>query len=107
MNPRPAAYSRYGFSPEELPRGYGGPLLMNPRPAAYGRRGYFVPAVYGPSRGPNGRSLKRKGYKVKKSRNSKQQTKFGKAAKQCKRRRSGSFQQCMKKKLRKGRRSRR
>jgi hypothetical protein len=48
---------------------------------------------------------KKKGRKRRKShKRTKQQVKFAKAAKSCARRRSGKFQTCMKKKLKKGRR---
>jgi hypothetical protein len=96
----------YGGPLLSNPRGptYGGPLLANPRGPTYGnlgRRSYRVDPVFGPASTSSGRPLRRKGYKVKKGRNSRWQVKFKKAAKSCKRRRNRgqSFQSCMKKKL--------
>lgn len=102
----------------------GAPLYSNPRPQqllGYGRRPYRVspyyePSSYGPETESGQRSyaLKRKGYRVKKGRNSKWQVKFKKAAKKCARiargrnARKGSYQACMRKSLKKkARRSRR
>lgn len=114
-NPRA---QRMGFSPRTMPRGMGAPLYANPNPRrllGYGRKGYRVDpyyesSSYGPvtSSGRRAKVLKRRGYRVKKGRNSKAQTAFKKAAKSCSRRRNKrtSFQQCMRSKL-KGKRSKR
>lgn len=107
-NTRLLGYGRssYGYDVETMPRGMGD---------GYGRRAYFVPPLlkklkrgaYGP------RALKRKGYKVKKGRNTAAQVRFKKAAKKCARiargrnARKGAYQSCMRKTLRKKRRSRR
>lgn len=114
-NPR---LQRYGFSPRELPRGMGSGYgydveRLPPGVGGYGRRGYYVPPLYGPAGMPPGRSkrtLRRKGYKVKKGRNSPWQVKFKKAAKKCARKargrnaRKGAYQSCMRKALKKKRR---
>lgn len=105
-NPRVQGYGGPIFNNPGM-QGYGAPLFNNPGMQGYGRRGYYVPPVYGPASGPSGRKTNRKGYKVKKRRNSKAQVKFKKAAKHCAKRRSGSFQICMRKQLKKGRKSRR
>jgi hypothetical protein len=107
---------------------YGAPLFTNPNTqlrdasfiqqmSGYGRGAYRVPSryvrspyAYGPldERGVSPPRIKRKAYRVKAKRNTpkmkKAQARFKKAAKSCARRRSGSFQQCMKKKLKRGRR---
>lgn len=112
-----------GYSTRTMPRGMGAPLFNNPRTeriAGYGRRGYYVPPLYesgpyGPvtSGGRRAKAVKRKGYKVKKGRNSPWQVKFKKAAKTCARKargkRKGTYQSCMRVALKKrsARRSRR
>ncbi len=109
-----------GFSPREMPKGMGAPLFNNPRLQRYGRRSYTVDPLYsrssyGPvtSSGRRAKTLKRKGYKVKKGRNSPWQVKFKKAAKKCARiargrnARKGTYQTCMRKALKKAKRSRR
>lgn len=104
QNPRMRGY---GFDPRRMPSGYGAPPRL-------GRRPYRVPPLYesssyGPvtESGRRAKALKRKGYKVKKGRNSAAQVRFKKAAKKCAKRRSGSFQVCMRKALKKKGRSKR
>ena len=112
-NPR-----RMGFSPRRMPRGMGAPLFQNPRTeriGSYGRRGYRVDpyyesSSYGPvtSSGRRAKKMTRKGYRVKKGRNSPWQAKFKKTAKKCARmsrgKRKGAYQTCMRKHLKKSRR---
>lgn len=94
--------SRYGQDLEVLPRGYGrAAYRVSSRavrsPYAYGPRGEH-PGQYEPR-------VKRRAYKVKRMKDTpamkKAQARFRKAAKKCSRRRSGSYQQCMKKALKK------
>lgn len=107
----PRGYMNYGTQYVDAPRGYMG---------GYGRRNYSVESQYAPSsygpvdeRGRPAKKLKTRGYKVKKGRNSSWQVKFKKTAKKCarvsKRRgaRKGSYQACMRKHLKKSKRSRR
>lgn len=111
----------FGYSPRSMPRGYGrgygAPLFNNPRPPlrGYGRRSYVVPPLYesssyGPvtSGGRRAKAMKRRGYRVKKGPNSPWQRKFKKTAKTCARlsrgKRKGSYQACMRKKLKTSRR---
>lgn len=107
----PRGYMNYGTQYVDAPRGYMG---------GYGRRNYSVESQYAPSsygpvdeRGRPAKKLKTRGYKVKKGRNSSHQVKFKRAAKKCARvskkrgARAGAFQRCMKKTLRKGKRSKR
>jgi hypothetical protein len=109
-NPRPTRYGRYGFDPRTMPPGLG----------RLGRRGYTVPPLYGPSpygpktsSGRRSKALKRRSYRVKKGPNSPWQRKFKKIAKTCARKargrnaRKGAYQSCMKKALRKAKRSKR
>lgn len=115
-NPRPQGY---GFAPRTMPRGMGfDPRTMPQGIGSYGRRPYYVEPLYGASRygpvtegGRRASTLKRKGYRVKKGRNTKAQTRFKKVAKKCARvsrgKRKGSYQSCMRKHLKRGRRSRR
>lgn len=115
----PRGMGRYGFTPREMPRGMGAPLFNNPRPpGGLGRRAYTVEPLYGrssygppTSSGRKARRLKRRGYKVKKGRNSPAQVRFKKAAKSCARTVRGSgksrlrkFNACMRRKLKKSRR---
>ena len=105
------AGTRYGGGASSR---YGAPLFPNPRVEGLGRRAYTMPPLYefpggGRERDPvyyGPPKVKRKGYRVKKGRNSKAQVRFKKAAKSCSRRRSKrtSFQECMRKKLKKGKR---
>jgi len=104
-----------GYSP---PRSYGGPIVQNARTPfptggvgrygrpqlgrPLGRRAYYVPpAEYRPEGGVGRKP--RAGYRVKAKRNTpamkRAMNRFKKAAKSCSRRRKGSFQACMKKKL--------
>jgi hypothetical protein len=105
-----------GFDPRTMPQGMGAPLFENPGLGSYGRRGYYVPPLYarssyGPATesGRRVRKLKRKGYRVKKGRNTKSQVRFKKAAKRCARKargrnaRKGAYQSCMRQALRKKR----
>ncbi len=109
-------------------RRLGGPIFDNPRlsryadlrtlPAGYGysslgRRGYTVPAErgYGPLReGKRAYPLVRKGYKVKRMKDTpamkRAQKRFKKAAKFCSRtaKGKGKFQSCMRRKLKKSKR---
>jgi hypothetical protein len=101
-------------------RPYGGPIFNNPRISRYGRlgrRGYTVPPLYGPSSygpetssGRRAKALKRRGYRVKKGPNSPWQRKFKRIAKVCARKargrnaRKGTYQSCMRQKLKKARR---
>ena len=109
-NPRPGLRG-YGFDPRRMPAGMGGPLFNNPR---LGRRPYRVPPLYesspyGPvtEGGRRAKRLVRKGYKVKKGRNSAAQVRFKKIAKLCARKakgrnaRKGTYQTCMRQKLKK------
>jgi hypothetical protein len=110
QNPR---MSGYGFDPRTMPRGMGfDPRTMPQGMGSYGRRGYYVDPIYGPAAMPPGRKsrrLRRKGYHVKKGRNTKAQVRFKKAAKKCARKargrhaRKGTYQSCMRKALRKRR----
>lgn len=106
----PSSMDRYGFSPREMP----------PPMDGYGRRAYYVPGLYtssrmGPadSRGRKAKVLKRKGFKVSKGRSTKWQVKFKKAAKLCSRKahgrgaKKGTYKSCMRKQLKKAKRSRR
>lgn len=132
--PKRRGARRYGaplFNNPRMSR-YGAPLFNNPRMSGYGfdprempaaldglgRRAYYVPPLYGRSRmgpvteeGRHAKRLKRKGYHVKKGRNTKWQSKFKKIAKTCARKsrngRKGAYQACMRKALRKAKRSRR
>ena len=101
-----------GWNPPRM----GAPLFDNPRMgAAYGRpalgrRGYYVPPErgYGPlSKGRKAYPIVRKGYKVKRMKDTpamkRAQARMKKAAKFCSRRRKGSYVTCMKKQLRKKR----
>lgn len=115
----PRRYSRYGGQIVSNPRPagqrgpFGGPIMMNPRPAGqagpFGRRAYYVPAErgYGPVERPGGRRpVVRKAYRVKRTNTpamKRAQAKFKKAAKRCAKRRSGSFQVCMRRELKKKR----
>jgi hypothetical protein len=116
QNPR---VQGYGFDPREMPSSYGfAPRTMPAGMGSYGRRPYYVEPLYS-SRGSYGpptesgrltRKLKRKGYHVKKGRNTKAQSRFKKVAKKCARssrgKRKGSYQACMRKNLKRGRKSR-
>jgi len=111
--PPQRAYTRI---PASMDR-YGAPLFNNPRLSDMGRRGYYVAPQYvaaqGEGPGVYEPRVKRKGYKVKAKRTKvtaamrKARAKFRKAAKSCSRRRKGSFQTCMKKALKKSRKSKR
>lgn len=122
--PRGYAGPRYVDGPRgyatyvDAPRGYMGSGYID-APRGYGRRQYnvesqYAPSSYGPvdERGRSAKKLKTRGYKVKRGRNSSWQVKFKKTAKKCarvaKRRgaRKGSYQSCMRKNLKKSKRSR-
>lgn len=99
--------------PSSLGRPYGrslsGPIFQNPRMAgSLGRRGYYVPPEYpyGPAEyGKRRPKAVRKGYRVKRMKDTpamkRAMNRFKKAAKACARRRKGSFQACMRRKLKK------
>ncbi len=126
-NPRMHGYGAHIYDdrsyttiPNQL-MGYGAPLFENPRVDGLGRRAYTVGPKFrrrytpGDGRGGYGPpSPKRRGYSVKRKRNTaamkKSQAQFKKAAKKCSRssrnKRKGAYQSCMRKAL-KSKRSRR
>lgn len=123
MRSRIAIFEGYGTPFRGATRRLGAPLFNNPRRQSrpslgrpfggpFGRRAYSVPAEryissdsrggYGPGRKP------RRGYKVKRMRDTpamkRAQKRFKAAAKKCSKRRSGSFQVCMRRALKKSKR---
>ncbi len=93
--------SGYGQDLERLPHGYGRAAYRVPSRYVRMPRQYIGPvdeSGMGPRR-------KRRGYKVKRMKDTpkmkKAHRRFAKAAKKCSRRRTGSFQACMKKALKK------
>lgn len=84
--------------------GYGTPPFR-----AYGRRGYTVAPLLPRSKrsGRIIRGKRRAGFRVKKARNTKAQTKFGKCARRCTGKSSKRFGSCMRKCMKSKSRSKR